>query len=302
MNWRVFTAMAALVGAVAISSCDSGKSEEELCPGENRILDPSGGCCDDNDYSGFCDYKEPAVQEDVYEPREDIQTRVDVYQPKDDIQPEADVHQPGLDTLVEEDSVVTPDIPNIEDTITPDISSLACKICDEFSDPEYTEANWDIEVFDMVPLNGEYLVSNGILTSNGTSFTGKKVFDYDQDFTFEIRYRQTNINSSLTMALYDPNSEDNTMKIEINKYEPKVIKISRPSGIMGILLTDSSEQLDYNDWHTLKIEAKGEYIEASVDGNTPFLSSQKVLSGQKGFFLMADSNPIEIDYVRIEAP
>ena len=281
--------MAALVGVVAISSCDSGKSEEELCPGENRILDPSGGCCDDNDYSGFCDYKEPAVQEDVYEPREDIQ-------------PEADISQPGLDTLVEEDSVVTADIPNIEDTIIPDISSLTCKICDEFSDQSYTESNWDIEVFDMAPLNGEYLVSNGILTSNGTSFTGKKVFDYDQDFTFEIRYRQTNSNSSLTMALYDSISEDNTMKIEINKYEPKVIKISRPSGMMGILLTDSSEQLDYNDWHTLRIEAKGEHIEASVDGNTPFLSSQKVLSGQKGFFLMADSSPIEIDYVRIEAP
>ena len=63
MNWRVFTAMAALFGAVAFASCDSGKNDDDLCPGETRILDPSGGCCDDNDYSGFCDYKEPAIQE-----------------------------------------------------------------------------------------------------------------------------------------------------------------------------------------------------------------------------------------------
>ena len=50
--------MAALFGAVALGSCDSGKSDEDLCPGADRIRDPAGGCCDDKNNSGFCDYKE----------------------------------------------------------------------------------------------------------------------------------------------------------------------------------------------------------------------------------------------------
>ncbi len=58
MEWKLFATMALLLGAVAGSSCDSGKDEEKLCPGEDRTLDPAGGCCDDMNNDQDCDKDE----------------------------------------------------------------------------------------------------------------------------------------------------------------------------------------------------------------------------------------------------
>ena len=275
MNWRVFTAMAALVGAVAISSCDSGKSEEELCPGENRILDPSGGCCDDNDYSGFCDYKEPAVQEDVYEPREDIQTRVD--------------------TLVG-DTPASPDIPSIEDTIEPYVPPANCLICDEFSDKEYTEQNWNIISGNMPPLitGAEYQVSDGTLTANHYSFDAKDTFDFNSDSIFEVRYRLKSPDSALTIRIYQPEADKSPLEILINKEGSGKVE-------MDYVLYTFDKPVIINAWHKLKIDLRENLFAPSVDDQPAAYEIPKLALGQVGLLFLTE-NEVELDYIAVVKP
>jgi len=251
MNWRVFTAMAALFGAVALGSCDSGKSEKDLCPGEDRILSSSGGCCDDNDYSGFCDYKEPAGQEDVSES--------------------------GLDTLV-------------GDTTSPE----KCLICDDFSDLEYTEANWDT----IKSSETKLYISDGVLTSEDALFVSKSFFNPNQDYIFEIRYKLESLGTEFLGSFYIPYG-DWIKGYTINKDGSNEIAFEG----------STSGYLDPAEWHTLRIvstEQEGEQI--SVDGQAPFYSvpvkptmppeGLGVIFGTNQLF--EETNLVKIDYIEIK--
>jgi len=84
MKWKLFTAMTLLLGSVAVSSCDSGKSEGSCNPGREKV-NGECVCINDSNYNGVCDEDEPQ-EFDVFQ-------EVKGY----------DTVQPQTDILVEED-------------------------------------------------------------------------------------------------------------------------------------------------------------------------------------------------------
>ena len=268
--------MAALFGAVALGSCDSGKSDEELCPGADRIEaikggSDKGGCCDDKNYNGLCDEIESPFQEDVSEP--------------------------GLDTLVG-DTSVGPDTPSIEDTIEPYIPPANCMICDEFLNPSYTEQNWGIT---KIRPGASYDISEGLLTSRDYEFDFLGEFDSNQNFSFEIRYKLEQPDSQFFIQVYRLEDNKEVLTFEINKAGSNEIVLNPgiPSGY-----------LNPSGWHTLRVDSTAQETGSmkkgtlfSVDGKEPFLDFPFPHAfGPLGVSFFAEQGAVSVDYMEIKKP
>ncbi len=291
-----------LGATLAIASCSpTVESEGDCNPGrtwsESREL-----CCADTNYNQICDDEENFGVEDVYQPQ--------------DIQPEADTKQ-GLDLLVEEtrvedtfvgeDSVIIPDIPNvpdvpnvpesIEEIFQPYVPPANCLICDEFSDPGYTENNWNIVSGNMPPLitGADYEVSGGTLTANDYSFNALKTFDYNLPIIFEVRYRLIDPDSSLTINMYKEGWPDNPIvTITANKYDSGMIEMD----VDG--LTDSEPAI-IGEWHKCNFDRTGGGVTISIDDKVPKYHFT-ALYGELDLLFSAEKGKVEIDYLVIIEP
>jgi hypothetical protein len=209
----------------------------------------------------------------------------------------SDASQPG-DAFVARDystgpeDLVVPDVSGgIEDVVEPYTPPANCVICDEFSDPKYTETSWEIL---QLGSDSKYDISDGVLTLQDYMFHSPNRFDFNSHFEFEIRYKLPTPDAMLSIML-DPTEGGNTV-ITVNKMGNGKIK-----AFVGPTYEAESDQISIDQWQTFRMVSDEEGLGVYSNGTSLFQINRipKPSLGQLRVAFAAPSDPVKIDYIRV---